>query len=75
MPRHSKPRKGGERRRDPDDDEVPDVESRRLSVPLAMWEFNQNDAKRDSGSKLVRLGLVGGPRYFCVQNLAAMRRH
>eukprot|EP00039_Didymoeca_costata_P016558 m.298771 g.298771 ORF g.298771 m.298771 type:complete len:289 (-) comp16411_c0_seq6:1077-1943(-) len=29
-----------------------------ISVPIAMWEFNQNDAKRDSGSKLVRQGLA-----------------
>jgi pre-rRNA-processing protein TSR3 len=30
--------------------------SRPLQVSLCMWEFGQNDAKRDSGSKLFRLG-------------------
>uniref|UniRef100_A0A0D3L184 18S rRNA aminocarboxypropyltransferase n=1 Tax=Emiliania huxleyi (strain CCMP1516) TaxID=280463 RepID=A0A0D3L184_EMIH1 len=25
---------------------------------MRMWEFNQNDSKRDSGSKLVRLGMA-----------------
>ncbi len=30
--------------------------SRPLQVNLCMWEFGQNDAKRDSGSKLFRLG-------------------
>ena len=29
---------------------------------MVMWEFNQNDAKRDSGSKLVRLGLASALR-------------
>lgn len=29
-----------------------------MSVRLGLWEFGQNDAKRDSGSKLVRLGLA-----------------
>jgi len=29
---------------------------RTLAVTLAMWEFGQNDAKRDSGSKLCRFG-------------------
>lgn len=30
----------------------------RFCIPLRMWEFNQNDAKRDSGSKMVRLGMA-----------------
>lgn len=35
-----------------------EVASRLPTVPLRMWEFNQNDPKRDSGSKLVRMGLA-----------------
>ena len=31
---------------------------RRFTGILRMWEFNQNDSKRDSGSKLVRLGMA-----------------
>ena len=27
-------------------------------IPLAMWEFGQNDPKRDSGSKMVRFGFA-----------------
>ena len=34
------------------------VARRRFAGILRMWEFNQNDAKRDSGSKLVRLGMA-----------------
>jgi hypothetical protein len=55
------------------DSEVGDVEAeeegsgdepvatrRALSVKLWMWEFGQNDPKRDSGSKLRRLGYASG---------------
>jgi len=31
---------------------------KKFTVKLAMWEFNQNDPKRDSGSKLCRLGFA-----------------
>eukprot|EP00037_Helgoeca_nana_P010873 m.96514 g.96514 ORF g.96514 m.96514 type:complete len:293 (-) comp20476_c0_seq1:25-903(-) len=63
MPKHSKPRKGGDRDREPvegvlDEDEAAVALQKKLGISLAMWEFNQNDAKRDSGSKLVRLGLA-----------------
>ena len=34
------------------------VARRRFAGILRMWEFNQNDSKRDSGSKLVRLGMA-----------------
>lgn len=57
MPRHSKarlPRDAADGSR-----EVPAQHPRNgLGVQLAMWEFNQNDAKRDSGSKMARLGLA-----------------
>ena len=43
--------------------------SAKLGVRVVLWEFGQNDAKRDSGSKLVRLGLassqkIGSSRSF-----------
>jgi hypothetical protein len=45
-----------------DDDDDDNGESPRLNqtlrVAVRMWEFGQNDPKRDSGSKLVRLGLA-----------------
>lgn len=31
----------------------------KLSIRLCMWEFGQNDPKRDSGSKMVRFGYAG----------------
>ena len=43
---------------DSDAEEETLVARRRFSGILRMWEFNQNDAKRDSGSKLVRLGMA-----------------
>lgn len=33
-----------------------------LRTRVSLWEFGQNDAKRDSGSKLVRLGLASSQR-------------
>lgn len=33
-----------------------------LRTRVSLWEFGQNDAKRDSGSKLVRLGLASAQR-------------
>lgn len=47
----------GRHHRDPrrDDDAAP---ATKLATRVCMWEFGQNDAKRDSGSKLVRLGLA-----------------
>lgn len=44
---------------DDDNDDNVDINGRRvvkMNVTVAMWEFGQNDAKRDSGSKLCRLG-------------------
>jgi len=44
---------------DIDDDVDVDTDKRhvvKMNVTVAMWEFGQNDAKRDSGSKLCRLG-------------------
>ena len=36
-----------------------DYSERELTSKLFMWEFSQNDAKRDSGSKLKRWGYAG----------------
>ena len=47
-----------DRNNDNDDDEEDGTGHSRgtIKVLLALWEFGQNDAKRDSGSKLCRLG-------------------
>ena len=34
------------------------AEPERFSIDVAMWEFGQNDPKRDSGSKMVRFGMA-----------------
>jgi pre-rRNA-processing protein TSR3 len=41
-----------------DDDGANQHSTPKIKVPLWMWEFGQNDPKRDSGSKLQRLGLA-----------------
>jgi hypothetical protein len=46
---------GDEEEEDSDDE---DVEIKDLKVKIRMWEFSQNDPKRDSGSKLVRCGMA-----------------
>lgn len=40
----------------------PEGPAARLSTRVTLWEFGQNDTKRDSGSKLVRLGLATSQR-------------
>ena len=48
----------GKSRDDPGagDDDV--VKRYRTSVPLAMWEMNQNDKKRDTGTRLCNIGMA-----------------
>jgi len=59
MPRHSKPRAfGGRGEQAGGGEAAPADKGKRLGVALALWEFNQNDAKRDSGSKMVRMGMA-----------------
>ena len=42
-----------------DDEEIVGGARREMSSRVFMWEFGQNDPKRDSGSKLRRLGYAG----------------
>ena len=35
-----------------------DLDGAELSVRLGMWEMNQNDTRRDTGSKLCRMGMA-----------------
>jgi pre-rRNA-processing protein TSR3 len=37
---------------------VDDLDGAELSVRLGMWEMNQNDTRRDTGSKLCRMGMA-----------------
>ena len=39
-----------------EDDDSYMTTGQKLSIRLYMWEFGQNDPKRDSGSKMKRLG-------------------
>jgi pre-rRNA-processing protein TSR3 len=41
---------------DAEDDELNAKRSESLECRVFLWEFGQNDSKRDSGSKMVRLG-------------------
>ena len=44
---------------DCEDADEPDAASRRhIPIPLAMWDFGQCDAKRCTGRKLSRLGMI-----------------
>jgi len=49
----------GDERPPVEEDEDYEPKSRKLlKTRVVLWEFGQNDAKRDSGSKAVRMGLV-----------------
>ena len=41
-----------------EDEEVNELQITKLSVKTFIWEYNQNDPKRDSGSKLHRLKMT-----------------
>eukprot|EP00605_Chrysophyceae_sp_TOSAG23-4_P002905 GSChrysophyteH1.ASY1.ANO1.3200.1 assembled CDS len=49
--------------------------TKELEVNICMWEFGQNDTKRDSGSKLCRLGYAGVLRIVSKEDREIVQQH
>lgn len=47
------------------EEELTSGTSHTLQVPVKLWEFGQNDPKKDSGSRLTRLGVAESLRIGC----------